>query len=41
MTVRNVFMGYKAAVEGETGFKILKLRTDNGREYLGVFQDYL
>ena len=41
MTVRDVFAEYKAAVEGETGYQILKLRTDNGKEYQGVFGDYL
>src|SRR5438046_1347361 len=34
-TVRDVFKEYKATVEGEIGKKILKLRTDNGKEYLG------
>jgi len=40
-TVRDVFAQYKATVEGETGYQILKLRTDNGKEYLGVFGEFL
>ena len=40
-TVRDVFAEYKATVEGETGYQILKIRTDNGREYLGVFREFL
>jgi hypothetical protein len=41
MTIRNVFMEYKAAVEGETENKILKIRTDNGKKYQGIFSEYL
>jgi hypothetical protein len=41
MTIRNVFMEYKAVVEGETRHQILKIRTDNGKEYPGIFGEYL
>jgi transposase InsO family protein len=41
MTIRNVFAEYKAVVEGETRHQILKIRTDNGKEYQGIFGEYL
>ena len=38
--VLNVFKQFHALVERQTGLKLKCIRTDNGGEYIGPFDDY-